>query len=57
MRLLSALPAEYSPYQAALDARRDVDVEEALKILTEAEHTIYLEVGIFTKRPTSSYKP
>jgi hypothetical protein len=33
-----------------------VDVEEALEILMEAEHTIYLEVGIFAKKPTRGYK-
>ena len=55
-RLLSALPAEYSSYRAALDARKDVEVEEALEILTEAEHNIHPEVGMFAKRPTSGHK-
>ncbi|KAF9699356.1 hypothetical protein EKO04_002366 [Ascochyta lentis] len=56
-RLPSALPAEYSSYRATLDARRDVDTEEALEILMEAEHSIHPEMGMFAKRPTSGHKP
>jgi hypothetical protein len=55
-RLLSVLPLEYHLYKAGLDVRKDIEIEEALEILNKAEYTIYPKIGLFAKRPTSSFK-
>ena len=55
-RLLSALPPEYHSYKAGLDVRKDIEIEEALEILNEAEHTIHPKIGLFAKRPTGGLK-
>jgi len=54
--LLGALPDEYQAHRAGIDARGNVDAEEALKILNKAQSTLHPEMGLFAKRPTSGWK-
>lgn len=55
-RLLSALPPEYHSYKAGLDVQRGIEIEEALEILNEAEHTVHPEIGLYAKRPAGGFK-
>lgn len=56
-QLLSALPSEYATYKAGMDARGEIDPEEGLQILREAERDLHPEFGLFAKKPYGKPRP
>lgn len=56
-QLLSALPSEYATYKAGMDARGEIDPEEGLQILREAERDLHPEFGLFAKKPYRKPRP
>jgi len=49
-QLLSSLPKEYQAYKAGIDTRESIEVEDALRILKEAEKELHPEIGAYAGR-------